>query len=217
MGSSYKLAAQAMKYIRSNPDLFREFNAPQRAAIEAALTRRMTMIQGPPGSGKTTVAAAIAFGFVHQCRSISPHTKVLTCAFSNVGADNLAEAILKLGLNVVRVGKPSAVSESLWDHTLDAAIYSDPDAQRALDNAARATAQLSKINRRKGKPSSSSSDQMIRDAATAAVKASIEVCTRNHFEKRNTVSVRLSRSHASACVTYSLGMQYCRDEALTRG
>ena len=46
MGSSYKLADQFAKFIKKNPDLFREFNAPQRAAIEAALTRRMTLIQG---------------------------------------------------------------------------------------------------------------------------------------------------------------------------
>ena len=34
-------------------------------------------------------------------------------------------AILQLGLKVVRIGKASAVSESLWDFTLDAAIDSD--------------------------------------------------------------------------------------------
>lgn len=80
-----------------------------------------------------------------------------------------------LGLKVVRVGKASAVSESLWDYTLDAAIHRDRDAQKALENAAQATAQLNKIKRRRGKASSSLSDQSIRDAATAAVKASIEV------------------------------------------
>lgn len=166
---------QVMKYIKSNPDLFRDFNAPQRAAIEAALTRRLTMIQGPPGSGKTLVASAIGFGFVHQCRVISPHTKTLACAFSNIGADNLAEALVQLGLNVVRVGKPSAVTESLWDSTLDAAIDRDPDAQTALKLAARATAQLGKLGKSKGRGTSALSEQTIRDAATAAVKASIQV------------------------------------------
>ena len=39
-----------------------------------------------------------------------------------MGADNLAKKFLGLGLKVVRVGKPSGVSESLWPHTLDAAI-----------------------------------------------------------------------------------------------
>lgn len=128
------------------------------------------------GTGKTSVAAAVAVGFVHQCRTISPHAKALACAFSNVGADNLAEASMRLGLKVARVGKPSAVSESLWECTLDAAIHRDPDAQKAMESATRATAQLSKLNKRLGKASSMLSDQTIRDAATAAVKASIEVC-----------------------------------------
>jgi hypothetical protein len=58
---------------------------------------------------------------------------VLACAFSNVGADNLAEAMIRLGLKVVRVGKPSAVSEVLWDCTLDAAIGRDEAAQKATE------------------------------------------------------------------------------------
>jgi hypothetical protein len=125
------------------------------------------------------VASSIAFGFVHQCRSISTNTKVLACAFSNVGADNLAEQMVKLGLNVVRIGKASAVSESLWDYTLDAAIDKDPTAQKALQNAAWATSQLpSSKARRKGDSRSKSSilsERSKRDVATAAVKASIEV------------------------------------------
>jgi AAA domain len=180
MATSPKLASQVLKHLQSNPrGSFREFNAPQRAAIEAALTRRMTLIQGPPGTGKTVVAAAIGFGFVHQCKCISEHTKVLACAFSNVGADNLAEALIQLGLKVVRVGKPAAVSESLWSYTLDAAIDRDVPAQKALQNAARATAQLAKLNRRQSRDRNSSSksalsDRTLRDAATSAVKASIE-------------------------------------------
>lgn len=50
MGTSQKLAKQVLKYIKSNPHIFPEFNSPQLTAIEAALTRRMTMIHGPPGT-----------------------------------------------------------------------------------------------------------------------------------------------------------------------
>lgn len=160
-------------------------NGPQLASIGAALTRKLTMIQGPPGTGKTTVASAIGFGFTHQCRSISPNAKVLACAFSNVGADNLAESMLKLGLRVVRIGKPAGVSENLWDITLDSLIDRDPEAQKALQNAARATAQLTKMqSQRKGKKNvNTSSERAIQDMATAAVKNSIEVSDRTRCKR----------------------------------
>jgi hypothetical protein len=180
MPTSVKLANQALAYIQKNPHkVFNPMNGPQLSAIGAALTRKLTLIQGPPGTGKTSTAGAIGFGFTHQCRSISPNAKVLACAFSNVGADNLAEGFLKLGLNVVRVGKASAVSENLWDRTLDAAIDKDPEAQKALQHAAHATAQLTKLKReRSGKNSNTGmlSDNTVQDIATAAVKQSIKVC-----------------------------------------
>jgi hypothetical protein len=134
----------------------------------------------PRANEQTTTAGSIAFGFAHQCRSLSPHCKVLATAFSNVGADNLAERFLKLGLKVVRVGKPSGVSESLWPHTLDAAIERDPKAQRALEDAARITAKAkrgasSDGDSRRTNRGSISAERAKRDAATDAVKASIQV------------------------------------------
>lgn len=112
-------------------------------------------------------------------------TKVLASAFSNVGADNLAENLLKLGLKVVRLGKASAIDSSLWDHTLDAAIDRDPDAQKFLKAAAKATANIQQISNARhqkkaqtGRSSSKSVNADLRNkhkTATRAVKASIEV------------------------------------------
>jgi len=178
--TSTQLANQVMAYIQANPSkLFPRYNEPQLTAIRSALTRRLTLIQGPPGTGKTTTAASIAFGFVHQCRTLSPHTKVLACAFSNVGADNLAEKFLSLGLKVVRVGKPSATSESLWDYTLDAAVQRDPEARKAVENAKLITARVAATKKKvlgKGvnNKGSNSAERAKRDAATDAVKASIQ-------------------------------------------
>jgi len=179
--TSTQLANQVMSYIQSNPmKLFPKYNEPQLTAIRSALTRRLTLIQGPPGTGKTETAGSIAFGFVHQCRSLSPNCKVLATAFSNVGADNLAERFLSLGLKIVRVGKPSGVSETLWSHTLDAAIQRDPNAQKALADAARITAKVKKGskdgNSRRTNKGSPSAERAKRDAATDAVKASIQAC-----------------------------------------
>ena len=205
MTSSVKLAHQALRYMVEQGGapggIFPTFNAPQLVAVEAALTRRLTLIQGPPGSGKvdqmhvrvtstlclrtdtfltsltlhqTTVAAAIGFGFVHQCRSIltgndeNSNAKVLACAFSNVGADNLAEAYQRLGLKVVRVGRAAAVSETLWNATIDAAIDRDAQAQQAIQNAAKVTAQLSNVRRQARRPSRGGSGNGLAEVGNSA-------------------------------------------------
>eukprot|EP00985_Skeletonema_marinoi_P006061 scaffold2626_cov167-Skeletonema_marinoi.AAC.1 len=162
--ASIQWADQVMAYIKANPSqLFPVYNEPQ-----------------PPGTGKTTVAGSVAFGFVHQCRKISPHCKVLASAFSNVGADNMAEKFLSLGLKVVRVGKPSGVSESLWSYTLDAAIQRDPNAQHAMNVAAKVSAKVKKqstdTKSRRSSKQSPSAERAKRDAVTQAVKDSIQAC-----------------------------------------
>jgi hypothetical protein len=203
MPTSVKLANQVLAYIQKNPhNIFKPMNGPQLAAIGAALTRKLTMIQGPPGSGKTSTAGAIGFGFTHQCRSISPNAKVLACAYSNVGADNLAEAFLSLGLNVIRVGKASAVSQQLWGITLEAAIDADPEAQKALKNAARATAQLAKLQQRRkvgGKNGDSIlSDRTVKEIATAAVRQSIHACNRAASKALRKADIIVSTSTGAA-------------------
>jgi hypothetical protein len=134
---------------------------------------------------------------VQQCHSLSAHTKVLACAFSNVGADNLAEAMIKLGMRVVRVGKASAVAESLWPFTLDAAIDRDPDAQKALRCAARATSQLAKLSR-KSSSAQTVSDRTIRESATAAVKASIRACNVAATKAMRAADIIVSTSSGAA-------------------
>jgi hypothetical protein len=57
MSTSIKLAQQVIRYMvqqqhQPKNNQFASLNPPQLAAVEAALTRRLTMIQGPPGSGK---------------------------------------------------------------------------------------------------------------------------------------------------------------------
>ena len=71
------------------------------------------------------------------------------------------------------------MSESLWNHTLEAAIQRDPNAQKAIEEAARVSAKIKKVssesNSRRTNKGSLSAERAKRDAVTTAVKDSIQV------------------------------------------
>ncbi len=91
---------------------------------------------------------------------------------------------------MVRVGKPSGVSEALWGYTLDAAIERDPKAQKALEDAARLTAKITKGAKKNAdsRKTDASAERAKRDAATDAVKASIQVSLQVVLNLRRSLS-----------------------------
>ncbi|GMI10173.1 hypothetical protein TrRE_jg6569, partial [Triparma retinervis] len=154
----------------------RSFNNPQLTSIAAALTRRLTIIVGPPGTGKTTTGAAIALGASSLQRSVDPsgNSKVLCCAFSNAGADNFAEKLIDSGLTVVRVGRSTAMDPGVVKHSLDWHVDRDAGAQAALKAAALATSRLKSTDRNR--------ERSARSEATLAVQRSIDECQRAAYD-----------------------------------
>jgi ATP-dependent RNA/DNA helicase IGHMBP2 len=99
------------------PHLSAQLNASQHAAILHAMKANdLAIIHGPPGTGKTTTIAEV----IRQL--VARGERVLACAPSNTGVDNLLERLLKSGEAVVRLGHPARVSEELRQHTLDALV-----------------------------------------------------------------------------------------------
>jgi len=97
------------------------FNASQRQAIEFAMSARdLAIIHGPPGTGKTTTVVEL----IRQ--AVLKGAKVLACAPSNTGVDNLLEKLVANRIRVVRIGHPARVQEELQAFTLDAIVESDP-------------------------------------------------------------------------------------------
>ena len=50
-------------------------------------------------------------------------TQVLALAPSNLGIDNLADKLHKLGVNVVRIGNPVRAMKSVQERTVEALLY----------------------------------------------------------------------------------------------
>ena len=93
----------------------RGMNEAQRLATESALSSRLTLIHGPPGTGKTHTAVRILESWAKQDLG-----SVLAVADSNVAVDNLLEGLLERGVRAVRIGQPVKVRENLREATMDA-------------------------------------------------------------------------------------------------
>jgi ATP-dependent RNA/DNA helicase IGHMBP2 len=90
-------------------------NASQYLAAHKALTAQdLTIVHGPPGTGKTTTIVQAIKRLIKQ-----DGKQILVVAPSNTAVDLLSEKLANEGVNVLRIGNPSKVSEKLMSLTLD--------------------------------------------------------------------------------------------------
>lgn len=74
-------------------------NHSQQYAVRKALSMPLSIILGPPGSGKTLTCATLLYHLAKQPNS----GQILVCAPSNTACDHLTEKLHMTGLKVVRV------------------------------------------------------------------------------------------------------------------
>jgi ATP-dependent RNA/DNA helicase IGHMBP2 len=90
----------------------KNLNQSQQQAV-AAITQNesITIVHGPPGTGKTTTLVEAIVQLVRAGE------KVLVSAPSNTAVDNIAKGLIKQNLKVLRVGNTSKVDETVFQHT----------------------------------------------------------------------------------------------------
>ncbi len=136
------LGQRPIRYGDPDPIEFRsDLNPPQRDAVLFALAAPdVAILHGPPGTGKTTTLAEVIY------QAVMRGDRVLACAPSNTAVDNLLERLVAMLPNVLRVGHPARVFESLRGHTLDELVDADPssavirDMRRELSELMRSAA-----------------------------------------------------------------------------
>lgn len=113
-----------------------QLNESQRLAVSAMLTERpLTILHGPPGTGKTTTLIEGIKALIAKDKK-----QILVVAPSNTAVDLLSERLAQARLEVVRIGNPVRVSDHLQQLTLDARIdaHQANKERKALDKQASA-------------------------------------------------------------------------------
>lgn len=115
-----------------NATAFR-LNKSQEEAIVWALSRQISLIRGPPGTGKTKTAALLISTAMrlHQ----QNNGRVLAVAHSNGAADVLLQALLQMGVPAIRVGRPASVSIDVQHRTVVAMAEKHPEIKRLREQA----------------------------------------------------------------------------------
>lgn len=90
----------------------KRLNDSQQKAVAAIVQNdNITIVHGPPGTGKTTTLIEAIL------QLIKAGEKVLVAAPSNTAVDNIAKGLIVQGVNVLRVGNTSKVDNTIFLHT----------------------------------------------------------------------------------------------------
>uniref|UniRef100_A0ACB8G348 DNA-binding protein SMUBP-2 n=1 Tax=Sphaerodactylus townsendi TaxID=933632 RepID=A0ACB8G348_9SAUR len=103
-------------------------DASQKEAVCFSLAQKeLSIIHGPPGTGKTTTVVEIVL------QAVQHDQKVLCCAPSNIAVDNLVERLAAHKARILRLGHPARLLESIQHHSLDAVLARGDNAQIVAD------------------------------------------------------------------------------------
>jgi hypothetical protein len=108
-------------------------NAQQLAWFTDALNEPvLSLLHGPPGTGKTTALLAYVVEMVHRKK------RLLLTAPSNAAVDLLVAGCAELGISAVRMGHPMRLSDEVQRFGLDMLVETDPEYKQVRDLRKRA-------------------------------------------------------------------------------
>ena len=103
------------------PVRFPWLNASQEAAVNEVLwAKDVAVVHGPPGTGKTTTLVEAIY------ETLRREVQVMVCAQSNMAVDWIAEKLTDRGVNVLRIGNPSRVTDKMLADTYERRFESHP-------------------------------------------------------------------------------------------
>lgn len=90
----------------------KKLNESQQQAVAAIVQNEIiTIVHGPPGTGKTTTLIEAILQLIDNAE------KVLVSAPSNTAVDNISKGLIQAGVRLLRVGNTSKVDETIFAYT----------------------------------------------------------------------------------------------------
>jgi len=103
------------------PVRFPWLNSTQETAVNKVLCARdVSIVHGPPGTGKTTTLVEAIYETLHR------EPQVLVCAQSNTAVDWISEKLVDRGVNVLRIGNPTRVNDKMLSFTYERRFENHP-------------------------------------------------------------------------------------------
>ncbi|KOG98301.1 ATP-dependent 5'-3' DNA helicase HCS1 [Saccharomyces eubayanus] len=129
-----------------NPNL----NDSQKTAINFAIDNDLTIIHGPPGTGKTFTLVEL----IQQLLIKYPEKRILICGPSNISVDTILERLTPLVSNnlLLRIGHPARLLDSNKRHSLDILSKQNSivkDISQEIDNLIQENKKLKNYKQRK--------------------------------------------------------------------
>ncbi len=143
-------------------------NPWQKEAVQAALASRdISIVHGPPGTGKTTVLIEI----IRQ--AIATEQFVFATAPSNTACDHILECLVKAGVPALRLGHPARIMEHLRVHTLDFKLAHHPLAKQLDELESEVAKHFTRYERSKRRRSLSRDEKTVLFEEINRIKAEI--------------------------------------------
>ena len=141
------------------PMRFPWLNPTQEKAVNEVLwAKDVTIVHGPPGTGKTTTLVEA----INE--TLMRESQVLVCAQSNMAVDWISEKLVDRGVNVLRIGNPTRVNDKMLGFTYERRFEAHPDYPQ-LWAIRKAIRELRK-NRKKGSESYHQKLERLKSRAT---------------------------------------------------